>query len=52
MIAMKYVPVRSIFLNHLLTSFNSHYEIDLEKVLANNPPNELLLSRQDDNLSN
>lgn len=31
MIVMKYVPVRSIFLNHLLSSFNNHYEIDLEK---------------------
>jgi hypothetical protein len=32
---MKFVPVRSIFLNHLLSSFNNHYEIDLERAATN-----------------
>ena len=38
MIVLKYVPVKSIFLNHLLTSFSSHYEIDLDKFINNSQP--------------
>lgn len=29
LIVLKYVPVDTIFLNHLLSSFNNHYFIDL-----------------------
>ena len=31
MIVLTYVPVDTIFLNHLLSSFSNHYLVDLEK---------------------
>ena len=32
LVVMTFVPVETIFLNHLLSSFNNHYLIDLEKI--------------------